>query len=100
VTLTATGLMDVIVRNTAIGQAEIVVDLGPTEGQLRLVVQHDTDRYRRVRLQWLDPIHRKWTDLGRGLLDTATGEMLDPSLQGGSDKLRNRPRHRPEVTAP
>lgn len=98
-TLTATGLMDVIIRNTPIGQAEIVVDLGPTEGQLRLAVQHDTDRYRRVRLQWLDPIHKRWVDLGRGLLDTATGEMLDHSLQGGSDELRNRPRTRPQVTA-
>jgi hypothetical protein len=87
-------LMGVIVESMPIGQASVKIDLGDMQGTLRLSARHETDRYRHVRLQWHDPLTRVWVDLGRGLLDTATGEMLPHDIDTSTQEFKTRPRNR------
>jgi hypothetical protein len=88
------GLMDVIAESMPLGTASVKIDLGDSQGVLRVSARVQDDRYRHVRLQWRDPLLRTWVDLGRGLLDTTTGEMLPHDIDTTTDEFRTRPRNR------
>ena len=86
-------MMDVTVRSHgrggSIGRAQVEIDLG--DGHT-LVVQasHETDRYRRVRVQWKVPAHvtgpkeqvrdRKEEVVAHAKLDLRTGEQVDTDV--------------------
>lgn len=49
-------MMDVTVRNSPIGTAEVEIDLG--QGHVLFVrARHDTDKFRDVTMQWVVPAH-------------------------------------------
>lgn len=85
-------MMDVLVRSAPIGDAAVHIAMGATSGGLRLDVQHRTDRYRRIRVQWRNPRTDEWVWLANAVLDTATGELLPPDFDTSGEAARRRPR--------
>jgi hypothetical protein len=88
------GLMDVTVRSHggggSIGRAAVEIDLG--DGHvLKITAEHETDRYRRVRVKWRVPAHvtgprEQVRDLKEEVvthakLDLRTGEQVDTSVR-------------------
>jgi hypothetical protein len=76
------GLMDVTVRSHggggSIGRAAVEIDLG--DGQTLVVrAEHETDRYRRVRVYWRGPKHQRGEVVAHAKLDLQTGEQVDTS---------------------
>lgn len=74
------GMMDVTVRSHggggSIGKAAVEIDLG--DGHTLVVrAEHETDRYRRVRVHWRGPASAV---VAHAKLDLQTGEQVDTSI--------------------
>lgn len=68
---------DTTVRNANIGTAVVQIDLGAGH-DLSINVQHRTDRFRRVNVQWAKPGARgEAKSIGFGYLDMREGDMID-----------------------
>lgn len=83
-----TAMMDVVVKSSPIGSAEVEIDLGGLHGKLSLSVHYDGDRRRHVRLR-----HHPWDGnakyMHRETLSDGLGDSItylgreEPSVCGG-----------------